>query len=165
MEQERKNLDLSALSFHEFVAFFFDREVVSDEKQREYFRADSSGEKCDRFEPSSSERLVDHLTNLMLEFGTIASMYDPAQVDQAMWGMWSGQSLDRFLWDRTVPLDSRVRCVSCPALPGADAAKVSLLSYELFPVLLPAEFVFSFQNPPKTMISEATPAAAAQDSL
>jgi hypothetical protein len=111
MEQERKNLDLSALSFHEVVAFFFDRKVVPDEKQVEHFRTDLGGEKYDDFEPSSPERLVDHLTNLMLEFGTIARVYAPAQVDQGIWGMWSGQQLQKFLWDRSIPLECRIRCI------------------------------------------------------
>jgi len=40
LDEELKHLDLSSKSFDEFVAFFFDREVVKLEPPNDFFVAD-----------------------------------------------------------------------------------------------------------------------------
>jgi hypothetical protein len=111
VEEESKNLDLSAFTFDEFVAYFFARNAVPDKDQYEYFSIDLNGDKYDDFVPSSPNRLVDHLTKLMLTFASVASKYTSAQVDQAIWGLWSIRRLQQFLCERMVPLESRVSCI------------------------------------------------------
>jgi len=111
VNEECKNLDLSAFAFDEFVAFFFARNVVPGNEQYEYFSTDLNGEKYDDFVPSSPDRLVNHLTKLITEFASIATKYTSAQVDQAIWGLWSIRCLQQFLFERMVPLESRVGCI------------------------------------------------------
>jgi hypothetical protein len=111
MKDDLKNLDLSVFTFDEFVKFFFARNAVPDKEMYEYFSTDLTGEKYDDFVPSSPNRLVDHLTTLMTAFASVASKYTPVQVDQAIWGLWSIRRLQQFLFERTVPLESRVGCL------------------------------------------------------
>ena len=111
MKEESKNLDLSAFTFDEFVEFFFARNTLPDKELHKYLSTDLDGEECDDFVPSSPIRLVDHLTKLMSTFASVASKYTPAQVDQAIWGLWSIRRLQQFLFERTVPLEARVGCL------------------------------------------------------
>ena len=111
MTDEMKNLDLSGFTFDEFVEFFFARNAVPDKEMFKYFSRDPTGEEYDDFVPSSPKRLIDHLTTLMTAFAAVASKYTAAQVDQAIWGLWSIRRLQQFLFERTVPLESRVGCI------------------------------------------------------
>jgi hypothetical protein len=105
-------LDLSSLTFDEFAAFFFAREVVPDDEQYGYFLTDRHGEKYFESVPSSPEVLVNHLTKLFTQFGQIASEYTLARVDQGVWGMWGvNLRLYELLFDPPVPLVSRLDCI------------------------------------------------------
>ena len=85
LDDAPRDLDLSSLAFDEFAAFFFAREVAPDDEQYGYFLTDLHGETYFESVPSSSEVLVNHLTNLFTQFGQIASKYTLAQVDQGVW--------------------------------------------------------------------------------
>ena len=112
LTDELKVLDLSAKSFDQFVKFFFNREVVPDEQQFDYFLTDLAGEHYDEAAPSSPTILVEHMTKLFSEFGPIASKYSLAQVDQAVWGILGGRlRLHEFLFDATIPLPERLECI------------------------------------------------------
>ena len=109
---EPRDLDLASLTFDEFAAFFFAREVVSDDEQYGYFLTDLHGETYFESVPSSPEIVVDHLTNLFTQFGKIASKYTLAQVDQGVWGMWGVTlRLHELLFGPPVPLKSRLDCI------------------------------------------------------
>jgi hypothetical protein len=111
-DDELRDLDLSSLSFEEFTAFFFAREVVPDDEQYDYFLTDLHGEKYFESIPSSPEVLVNHLTKLFSEFGQIACKYTSAQVDQGIWGIWGANlRLYEFLFVSSVPLESRLNCI------------------------------------------------------
>ena len=120
MKDEMKNLDLSAFTFDEFVEFFFARNAVPEKEMHKYFSTDLTGEEYDDFVPSSPNRLVGHLTALMTAFASVASKYTPVQVDQAIWGLWSIRRLQQFLFERTVPLKSRVGCIRAMTYVYAD---------------------------------------------
>jgi hypothetical protein len=109
---ELKNLDLSAKSFEEFVQFFFARSPVPDNQQFEYYSRDLAGVKYDECKPSSPKVVVNYMTRLFSNFGTIAPTYSLAQVDQAVWGMF-GENLRiyKFLWTRAIELDNRLQCI------------------------------------------------------
>jgi hypothetical protein len=109
---EPRDLDLSSLTFDEFVAFFFAREVVPDEEQYDYFLTDLHGEKYSESVPTSPEVLVNHLTKLFAQFGQIASRYSFAQVDQGVWGIWGANlRLYELLFEPSVPLPLRLDCI------------------------------------------------------
>ena len=112
LADEPKDLDLSSLTFEEFVAFFYAHEVVPDEEQFDYFLTDLHGEKYFDSIPSSPEILLNHLTKLFTQFGQIANKYTLAQVDQGIWGMWGANlRLYEFLFDSAVPLEPRLNCI------------------------------------------------------
>ena len=111
-DDELKDLDLSSLSFVEFVDFFFAREVVSEEDLYESFLTDLHGEKYFDSVPSSPEILVKHLTGLFTDFGRIAGKCTWAQVDQAIWGIWGPPlSLHEFLFNAPMPVAARLDCI------------------------------------------------------
>jgi hypothetical protein len=105
LDDEPRDLDLSSLTFDEFVAFFFAREIVPDDEQYDYFLTSLQGEKYFESIPSSPSILLTNLTKLFLEFGQIARGYTLAQVDQCVWGIWGANlsctnfcSIHRFRW-------------------------------------------------------------------
>ena len=112
MTDELNTLDLSSRSFDQFVEFFFNRDVMQDEKQFNYFLTDLAGERYDEAVPSSPEVVVKHMTKLFVEFGVIAPKYSLAQIDQGIWGI-LGENLRLYelLWDSSVPLENRVQCI------------------------------------------------------
>ena len=73
LDGEPRGLDLSSLTFEEFAAFFFAREVVSDDEQYGYFLTDLHGETYFESVPSSPEVLINNLTKLFTQFGQIGS--------------------------------------------------------------------------------------------
>ena len=112
LDDGAKNLDLSAFAFDEFAAFFFDRTVAADHHQYDYFMTDVHGGKYSDSIPSSPEIVVNHLTELFLKFGQIASKYSLAQVDQGIWGVWGTKlRLYEFLFASSIPLESRMSCI------------------------------------------------------
>lgn len=112
LTDELKILDLSAKSFDQFVEFFFNREVVPDEEQFDYFLTDLAGEHFDEAVPSSPAILVGHMTKLFSEFGQVAVKYSLPQVDQAIWGILGANlRLYEFLFDASVPLPNRLECI------------------------------------------------------
>src|SRR5258705_10773372 len=73
LDDEPRDLDLSSLTFDEFEAFFFAREVVSDDEQYGYFLTDLHGETYFDSVPSSPEVLINNLTKLFTQFGQLGS--------------------------------------------------------------------------------------------
>jgi hypothetical protein len=112
LTDESKNLDLSSKSFDQFVEFFFNRVVLPDEKQLDYYLTDLAGERYDEAVPSSPAIVVEHMTKLFADFGRIAPKYSLAQLDQGIWGIF-GENLRLYelLWDSSVPLEQRIQCI------------------------------------------------------
>lgn len=111
MSEEWKVLDLSTKSFDEFVAFFFDRTVVPDRQIFAHFHTDADGRQYDDVVHSSPEVIVHHMTELFSRFGEIAPRYSLAQVDQAIWGIFTSFSLDTLLFESSLPLPDRLECI------------------------------------------------------
>ena len=105
-------LDLSSLTFEQFVEFFFARVPVPDDRQYDYFMQDLSGQKFDEAEPSAPSVIVDHMTRLFTEFGRIAPRYSLAQLDQGVWGILGANlRLHELLWDCSIPQELRIQCI------------------------------------------------------
>jgi hypothetical protein len=128
---EATNLDLSVLTFEQFVEFFFAREVVSDDEIYQSFRRDPSGQTYDETIPSSPAVVVAHMTRLFSEFGGIAAPFSIAQLDQGVWGLLGASfSFDELLWDSAVPLPDRVQCIRSMYFVFSDFVAVSLKNTE-----------------------------------
>jgi hypothetical protein len=113
LDDKPKNLDLSSKSYDHFVEFFFNREVVSEDKLFYLYATDLSGERYDEAIPSSPAILVEQMTKLFSEFGEIATKYSLSQIDQGIWGILgpSFHSLYRLVFADAVPLPSRLECI------------------------------------------------------
>lgn len=74
-----EEFDLSALSYPQFLAFFFERPVVSDGERYDRFR---SG--IDYFIASTPAIVVDHLHRMCCELADQTKVYSPEQIDQGL---------------------------------------------------------------------------------
>ena len=113
MDGELKKLDLSSMSFNEFVAFFFDREVVRLDPPNDFFVADflQIGH-YNASIPSTPETIVEYMTQLFSKFGQIAPNYSLPQLNQGIWNL-LGENLGLYaiLWDSSVSLVKRLDCI------------------------------------------------------
>ncbi len=71
-----EEFDLSTLNYSEFLKFFFDRPVVSDDDQYELFRAG-----IDWFMASEPANVVGHLRRMCLDLPTLTKLYSAEQLD------------------------------------------------------------------------------------
>jgi hypothetical protein len=111
-----EEFDLSALSYPQFLAFFFDRSIVGDKERYDLFR---SG--IDYFIASNPTTVVEHLQTMCRTFSELTKVYSNEQVDQGLWAVFgAGISCERFLFDPTVDLALRIDCIECMYLPFRD---------------------------------------------
>jgi hypothetical protein len=108
--------DLSALTYPQFLAFFFDRPIVGDENEYDLFR---SG--IDRFVASNPVAVVAHVRAMCCNFSDLTKVYSHEQLDQGLWAVFgAGISCERFLFDPAVDLRLRVDCIESMYLPFRD---------------------------------------------
>lgn len=118
-----EEFDLSALSYPQFLAFFFDRPVVGDKEQYELFR---SGIDC--FIASNPAIVVEHLQTMCRTFSELTKVYSHEQLDQGLWAVFgAGISCEQFLFDPTVDLGLRIDCIESMYLPFRDVVAHSTL--------------------------------------
>lgn len=102
------NLDFSSLTFHEFVRFFFDHDIATEENwalAANYCWPEES-------RPASPSAIVEHMTRLFGSFAEVASRYSLPQINAGIWAMLGEPfRLQEYLWNRTVPLSRRLTCV------------------------------------------------------
>jgi len=93
-------------------SFFFNRDVLPDQKQFDYYLTDLAGERYEEAVPESPTIVVGHMTKLFMDFGRIAPTYSLEQLDQGIWGI-LGENLRLYdlLWHSSVPLEQREQCI------------------------------------------------------
>ena len=98
------DVDFSALSFDQFVLFFFDHPENAPFWYAEYAQATTT--------VSDPVVLVDHLTTLFSGFASAVQRYSPAQISHGVWALLGAEfSLMESLWDSSVPMEKRVTCI------------------------------------------------------
>jgi hypothetical protein len=112
-----EKFDLSALSYPQFLAFFFDRPIVVDGKEQyDLFR---SG--IDYFIASNPTTVVAHLQTMCRTFSELTKVYSHEQLDQGLWAVFGAAiSCEQFLFDPEVDLGLRIDCIECMYLPFRD---------------------------------------------
>jgi hypothetical protein len=99
------NLDLSRLSFDQFVELFFDH---PEGEQFWYSDARYALSDIAVLNPA----VVAHLTQLFSGFSAAVSRYSPLQISHGIWAMFSPSfSVMEALWDSSVPLEKRSGCI------------------------------------------------------
>jgi hypothetical protein len=102
------NIDLSALTFDEFVEFLFNRP-----ENEEYWYQEPIYQ-WGYVAVSNASALVGHATRLFSEFGVIARRYALSQIDHGIWALLadgSTLSIQESLWNSSVPLKERAQCI------------------------------------------------------
>ena len=118
-----EEFDLSALTYPEFLAFFFDRPVVGDKERYDLFR---SG--IDYFVASNPTTVVAHVQVMCRSFSELTHVYSHEQLDQGLWAVFGAAiSCERFLFDPTVDLGLRIDCIESMYLPFRDVVAHSLI--------------------------------------
>lgn len=118
-----REFDLSALSYPQFLAFFFDRPVVDDKEQYELFR---SG--IDDFVASNPAAVVFYVHEMCRTFSELAKLYSHEQLDQGLWAVFGAAiSCEQYLFDPTVDQRSRIDCIESMYLPFRDAVAHSAI--------------------------------------
>ncbi len=118
-----EEFDLSALTYPQFLAFFFDRPVVADNEQYDLFRGGT-----DHFVASTPAIVVDHLHRMCCDLSGLVKVYSHEQLDQGLWAVFGAAiSCERYLVDPSVDLRARVTCVESMYLPFRDVVAKSKL--------------------------------------
>lgn len=104
--------DLSQLTFDEFVTFFFNHDMVTEE----YWYRDPSYFDCDDLTgegAASPKTIVEHLTHLFRGFDEVAAKFSPQQINAGIWAILGVAPfcLQKYLWLPSAPLALRLACI------------------------------------------------------
>lgn len=118
--------DLSALSYPQFLDFFFDRPIVGNKEQYDLFRGGFDG-----FIASNPATVVSHLQAMCRGFSELTKVYSHEELNQGLWAiLGAGISCEQFLFDPTVDLALRIDCVESMYLPFRYVVARSSLGQE-----------------------------------
>lgn len=110
-----EEFDLSALTYAQFLAFFFDRPVVKV-GEYELFR---SG--IDFFVASNAAIVVSHVQTMCRRLAELTGVYSREQLDQGLWAVFgAGISCEQYLFDPAVDPTLRIACIESMYLPFRD---------------------------------------------
>ena len=124
MDEQRQEveMDLSGLTYPEFLAFFFDRPIVSEENEYGLFRSE-----IDSFGASNPTVVVGHIQEMCRNFTELAKAYSDEKLDQGLWAVFgAGISCERFLFDPTVDTVLRKHCIESMYLPFSNVVTRSI---------------------------------------
>ena len=108
-----RNFDCSALSYHQWVRFFFDRPdpPQTDGLVNCFFDVDLR-EEYTFFDAQDPAKVVNHMTRLFGDFPKALSVFTLPQINQGVWVMFGHNfECQRYLFDRSVPLEKRLACI------------------------------------------------------
>ena len=111
------NLDVSLLSYDEWLRFFFGQRILAEE---EYF-GDAFCSDYIFFDASNPTKVVSYLQRLCAEFCTIGQKHSLPQLNQGIWAILGPDfELQQYLWQRSTPLSERIACIRSMLHPYAD---------------------------------------------
>jgi len=115
------DLDLSTLTPEQFSTFFFDRPIVEGlGAKHKLFLGEFE---CFAISPSDPAAFVANVKAMCLNFGNLAKIYSPDQLDQGLWTIFGGVlHCEEYLFDPTIEGSLRVDCVESMYLPFRDVA-------------------------------------------
>jgi hypothetical protein len=115
--------DLSALSYPQFLDFFFDRPIVGDDKDYDLFR-----DGIDKFIASNPSIVVSHVQAMCRSFSELSATYSPEKLNQGLWAVFGAAiSCEQYLFDSTVDLGSRISCIDSMYQPFRDLVASSAI--------------------------------------
>ena len=115
--------DLSALSYPQFLDFFFDRPIVGDDKEYDLYRCGFDG-----FIASNLATVVSHVQAMCRGFSELTMVYSPEELNQGLWAVFgAGISCEQFLFDPAVDLALRIDCIESMYFPFRDVVAHSTI--------------------------------------
>ena len=115
--------DLSAISYPQFLDYFFDRPIVSDDETWNLFRGG-----IDSFIASNPATVVTHVQAMCQGFSELTKVYSHEELDQGLWAVFGASiSCERFLFDPAVDLGMRIDCIESMYLPFRDVVAQSAI--------------------------------------
>lgn len=123
------DLDLSALSYPQFLDFFFDRPIVGNKEQYNLFHGG-----IDYFAAEKPAIVVAHVHAMCQSLSELTKIYSQEQLNQGLWAVFgAGTSCEQYLFDPAVDLHLRINCIESMYQPFRDiVAKSSLDKKESF---------------------------------
>jgi len=112
MDDDRPLFDLSQFSFDEFVSFFFDHDVATEEfwhLDPDLASLSSLGDEG----VAAPQIIVEHMTRLFIHFEQVASKFSLPQINGGIWAIFGPNpfELHKYLWLSSTPLSARVACI------------------------------------------------------
>jgi hypothetical protein len=118
-----EQFDLSALSYPQFLAFFFNRPIVGEKEQYDLFRAG-----IDYFIALNPTTVVAHVQAMCRTFPELTEVYSLEQLDQGLWAVFGAAiNCERFLFDPAVESRLRIECIESMYLPFRDVVAGSVI--------------------------------------
>lgn len=120
---------MSALSYPEFLDFFFDRPIVGDKEQYDLFHGG-----IDYFAAEKPAIVVAHVHAMCQGLSELTKIYSQEELNQGLWAVFgAGITCEQYLFDPAVDAHLRIDCVESMYLPFRDiVAKGSLDKKESF---------------------------------
>lgn len=117
------DFDLSALSYSQFLDFFFDRPIVRNDQQHDLFRGG-----IDSFTASKPATVVAHVQAMCESFSELTKVYSHEELNQGLRAVFgAGISCEQYLFDPTVDLGLRIGCIESMYIPFRDVVAHSLV--------------------------------------
>jgi len=113
MSEFGRNFDCSALSYDQWVRFFFDRPNPPQTDDLGYYFFDVDlREEYTFFDVEHPTKVVSHMTRLFGDFPKTVSVFTLPQINQGVWVMFGNNfECQRYLFDPSVPLEKRLECI------------------------------------------------------
>lgn len=116
-----RTFDSAAPSYDEWVRFFFDRPEPPKIGGVEHFFHHDLQEDYTFFDARDPARVIDHMTRLFGNFPKTLSVFPLPQINQGIWVMFGCEfECQRYLFDRSVPLEKRLECIRSMYFVFAD---------------------------------------------
>jgi hypothetical protein len=117
------DFDLSALSYPQFLDFFFDRPIVGGDKEYDLFRGG-----IDCFLASNPATVVAHVQAMCRNFLEVTKVYSHEELNQGLWAVFGPAiNCEKYLFDPTVDLGLRIDCIESMYLPFRDVVAHSAI--------------------------------------
>jgi len=101
------NVDITKLSFEEWVQFVFDHPI----SKPEWYWAAMSDDEDGGYGIGDKPVIVRYLTRLFLNPGILRGRYAPEQLEQGFWFIMSHGAFTHLLWDTEIPWPLRKACI------------------------------------------------------
>jgi hypothetical protein len=113
-----EELDLSTLTYPQFLAYFFDRPIVRNDESYDLFRKG-----IDNFYAYDPATVASHVRDLCRSFADLAKIYSDEQLNQGLWAVFSaGIACQRFCFDPQVDTSLRTDAIESMYIPVRDVA-------------------------------------------